>query len=97
MREPDDLTGWVDDSETVWVRVDYCPGRGGGTWWPVSASGHVGLARRWAEVEVDCGQELGVFPSQAATSVGSAGPPLNRASAALTEWAIGLVGDEYAG
>lgn len=33
MREPDNLTGWVDSSGGTWVRVDDCPGSWG-NWYP---------------------------------------------------------------
>lgn len=49
MNEPDNLTGWVDDANYIWVRVDDCPGSRG-CWWPRMPTG-VGTSRSWDEFE----------------------------------------------
>ncbi|WP_213004793.1 hypothetical protein [Paractinoplanes toevensis] len=66
MREPDNLTGWVDKFGATWVRVDDCPAPqyalfAGSSWYPRTdgpvfephSQNGIGQPRPWDQVEFD--------------------------------------------
>lgn len=56
MNEPGNHAALVDKFDGTWVRVDECPARNGGTWWPLTdgpgwearAQNGVGQGRPWS-------------------------------------------------
>lgn len=78
MREPDNLTGWMDRDGDVWVRVDDCPNRTSReVWWQWARSpkwrdglrGEIFRGWVWALVDADFGPFVEAVDGDTATAI----------------------------